>query len=644
MSGSSGGRGVSAPSRLRAFVDELARAGVREAVVCPGSRSTPLALALLAHDRIRVRVLIDERAAGFYALGIARTSGRAVVLLATSGTAVVNFAPAVMEASLARVPLVVLTADRPAELRDRGAPQTIDQVHLYGRSAKWFAELALDDEAPDTTAHVRSVAGRAVATALAGPAGPVHLNMPLREPLIPADALGAIEDGFADGAGGPELRLPGEPFAVAIEGRRNLDQAQIATLAARLTRSERGLIVAGPLDDPASHEPIARLAAATGYPILADALSGLRCGTHDRSLVLAHGDHIVRAGPWIEDHRPEIVIRFGAMPTSKAIMELIKRTEPELLVVDGDGGWREAALVPATFVHADAATTASALALGVARALATGVAGALATGVAGARTPDGEWPRAWPRAWSRAWLEAETAADAALETWLAGLDEPFEGAPFKALGGLLPAGAVLWAGNSMPVRDMDAWLPGSERAIRVLGNRGANGIDGVISTALGSAAVSKAPVVLVVGDVSFLHDLGALVTARLHESNLLVVVIENDGGGIFSLLPQARTTAPAVGLPARYEELFGTPHGIDLGPIVEAFGFRYQAAETGGYAGLGAAIEAELGRPGLRIVALRTERARNAQLHEAAAAAVATALGDLAGLAGPARPVGERIG
>ncbi len=599
------------PSQLRAFVEELARAGVRDAVVCPGSRSTPLALALRAHDRIRVRVLIDERSAGFFALGIARTTRRAAVLLGTSGTAAVNFAPAVVEASLGRVPLVVLTADRPAELRDRGAPQTIDQDHLYGRHAKWFAELALMDEAPDTMAHVRSVAGRAVATAVEGPAGPVHLNLPLREPLIPTDDLGAI-DGPIDGR---EPAGVGVPFAAAVTGRRTLDRDQVAAIARRLAAADRGLIVAGPLDDPGVNEPIVRLAAATGYPILADPLSGLRCGPHDRSLVLAHADHIARPGPWIDAHRPEIVIRFGAMPTSKPVTELIKAARPELFVVDGDGGWREAAVVPATFIHADAASAAG--------ALADAVEGAMAAG---------KQPGAEPRSrWARAWLAAEQAAGRVLDSWLDGLDEPFEGAPFRALGELLPAGALLWAGNSMPVRDLDAWLPTGERAIRALGNRGANGIDGVTSTALGSAAVSQGPVVLVVGDVSFLHDLGALVTARLHETNLLVVLVNNDGGGIFSLLPQARTEARGAGLPAHYEELFGTPHGIELGPIVEAFGFRHGVAGGGGYADLRTVIEAELGRPGLRVVELRTDRARNAELHQTVAATVASALAALAG-------------
>lgn len=594
-------------NQLRAFVEELTRAGVRDAVVCPGSRSTPLALAFRAHERIRVRVLIDERSAGFFALGIARTSRRAVVLLGTSGTAAINFAPAVVEASLGRVPLLVLTADRPPELRDRGAPQTIDQVHLYGRHAKWFVELALMDEAPDTLAHVRSVAGRAVATAIAGPAGPVHLNLLLREPLIPTEDLGAIR-GSIDGR---EPTAVEAPFVATVVGRRELDRDQVAAIA-RLTATGRGLIIAGPLDDPASHEPLARLAAATGYPILADPLSGLRCGPHDRSLVLTHADHIVRPGPWIDACTPEIVIRFGAMPTSKPVTELMRAARPELFVVDGDGGWREAALVSATFVHADAASAATAL------------ADALASAADWAGAPSRD-------SWTRAWLEAETAAGRALDSWLDGLDEPFEGAPFKALGDLLPAGALLWAGNSMPVRDMDAWLPGGERAIRVLGNRGANGIDGVMSTALGSAAISGGPVVLVVGDLSFLHDLGALVTARLHELSLLVVLVNNDGGGIFSLLPQARSEAPGAGLPAHYEELFGTPHGIELGPIVEGFGFRHRAAQAGGYAELRATIEAEVGLPGLRVVELRTDRTRNAELHQAAATAVESALAALAG-------------
>lgn len=582
---------------LRAFVEELVRAGVREAVVCPGSRSTPLSLAIAAHDGLRTTVLLDERSAGFVALGMARTAGRPVVLLGTSGTAVVNFAPAVVEAFQARVPLVVLTADRPVELRDRGAPQTIDQVGLYGRHVKWSTELPLPDEAPETMAHVRSVAGRAVAVAAAGPAGPVHLNAPFREPLIPTGSLGPWPD------------LPDAPFVSAVSAPRRLAEADVTQLADRIAATPRGLIVAGPMEGTAHTDSIARLAAASGYPVLADPLSGLRAGPHDRSLVIARGDQLARPGPWIDAHNPDLVIRFGAMPTSKPIVQLLQRATPELVVIDGDGGWREAALIPATFVHADPAATALDL------------AGALR-------------PRSGHRAWVEDWLAADRAADQAMTSWLADLDEPFEGAPFALAPTALPDGAVLWAGNSMPVRDLDSWLPSTDRALRIHSNRGANGIDGVVSTALGSAAVAGAPVVLVVGDVSFLHDLAALVTARLMGVSLTVVLVQNDGGGIFSFLPQAAADAPAVGLPKHYEKLFGTPHGIDAGPVVTALGHQHRLVGTGG---LGQALEQALietvGTPGLIVLEMRTNRARNVELHRAAAAAVATALAGLADLA-----------
>ncbi len=569
---------------LRAFVAELVAAGVRDAVVCPGSRSTALALALRANGDLRVRVLLDERAAGFFAVGMARTDRRPVVVLVTSGTAAMELGPAVVEAAYARVPLIVLTADRPAELRDRGAPQTIDQDHLYGRQAKWFAELPLFDGDPATSAHVRSLAGRAVATALAGPAGPVHLNVPFREPLLPDGPLGdeRVESRFATG----------------VDGRRTLDDAEIDQLADRLAGVERGLIVAGPDDDPALPAALAALANSTGFPILADPLSGLRTGGHDRSLVIARADQLVRQGAWIDAHRPGLIIRTGAMPTSKPIAELLARTKPELIVLDGGSGWRESALVPATFVHADPAQTARAIV---------------------ARSPR----RAGDSAWAPDWLRADRAAVEAMDAWLAALDEPFEGAPFPALAAALPDGSTLWAGNSMPVRDMDGWLPSTERAITVRSNRGANGIDGVVSTMLGSAAVAAAPVALVVGDLSFLHDLNALVAAKLHDLSATIVLVNNDGGGIFSFLPQASAAIPGAGLPDRYEELFGTPHGIDLAPIVTALGGEHVPVGPGD---LRAQVERSVGCPGVQVLELRTDRARNVALHREVAAVVAAAI------------------
>ena len=584
---------------LRTFVDELVRAGMRDVVVCPGSRSTPLALALRAHPGLRVRVLLDERSAGFFALGLARASGRATGVLVTSGTAAANLLPAAVEATLGRVPLVLLTADRPPELRDRGAPQAIDQVGLFGTHAKWSAELPLLDGAPETRRHVRSVAGRAVATALAGPAGAVHLNFPFREPLVP--------DGDLRPRGASDNE-PSRPFTDVLAGPRTLGASDVARLARRLAAARRGLIVAGPQADPALPAALAGLADATGFPILADPLSGCRCGPHDRSRVVARGDLLCRPGAWREAHAPDLVIRFGAIPTSKALLALVEDAAPDQLVVDGDGGYREPALLPTTFLHADAAITAAALADAV--ATLPGPASPLA------------------HAWLDGWLAADHAAAAALRAWLAVVEErgeAFEGAPFAHLGELLPDGAILWAGSSMPVRDLDAWLPGSARAIRPLANRGANGIDGVVSSALGAAAAGVGHVALVVGDLSFLHDLNALVAARLHELSATIVLVNNDGGGIFSFLPQAVADAPGVGLPAHYEELFGTPHGVELGPIVGALGAVHRPVEA---RGLRAALAESLVATGVNVLELRTERARNVELHREAAAAVVAALAE----------------
>ena len=572
---------------LRALVAELAAAGVQDAVVCPGSRSTPLALAIRSCAAIDSRVILDERSAAFFSLGLARLTRRPVAIVVTSGTAVAELLPAVVEANLSRVPLLLLTADRPAELQDRGAPQTIDQVRIFGTHAKWVSELPLFDGEPATIAHVRGVAGRAVATATAGPAGPVHLNIRFREPLLPDGPLAQTG-----------VDIAARPFAAVEAGRAVLDDAAIGRLAARLGRSARGLIVAGPDDDPRLPGALASLADATAFPILADPLSGLRTGPHDRSMVVARADQLCRPGPWLDDHLPELVIRTGAVPTAKPVLELLARAEPELLVIDGFGGWREPALIPATFVHADPADTAARVAARLGRV--------------------GE------RSWADAWRAADTAAGAAMTAWLAGLDEPFEGAPFPALAEALPDGAVLWSGSSMPVRDMDSWLLTTDRAITVRSNRGANGIDGVISSALGAAA-SGARTALVIGDVSFLHDVSALGTARQLGLSLAVVLVDNDGGGIFSFLPQAQPALviPGTGLPEHYEALFGTPHGTDMAAVVQAFGAGY--AEAGAH-DLREAVGWAIAAPGVNVVRLRTDRARNLELHREVAAVVQAAI------------------
>lgn len=560
-----------------AFVDELVRSGVRHFCVCPGSRSTPLALTIARQPAARLWMHLDERSAAFFGLGLAKLRREPVALVCTSGTAAANFLPAVVEAYYSRVPLIVLTADRPHELRDCGAPQTINQLNLYGAHVRWFVDLAEPAAIPGLEDHVRTIAGRAVATARAGPAGPVHINCPYREPLVPAPGEPVVV-----GAGRPS----GRPYLAVAQGRRAPTPAQVATLAADLAATRRGLLVCGPQDDPALAEPLVRLATRLGYPLLADPLSQVRCGRHDRSLVVDGYDAFLRDERFVEHSAPEVVIRFGAMPTSKPLLLYLQRhRHGRQIVVDGEAGWNEPTQAAADMLQADAGLLCAALAEALPPALA--------------EEPD----RA---AWRARWTAADRLARAALATRLAALDELFEGKVFAELAGLLPDGAVLYAGNSMPVRDLDTFFAGSARSIRLLGNRGANGIDGVVSSALGAGAGGARPLVLVIGDLSFYHDSNGLLAARQHGLDATIVVLNNDGGGIFSFLPQAAE-------PEHFEALFGTPHGLDFRPLAELYGATFTRVAT--WDEFRAAVGRSLQQGGLNIVEVPTERRRNVTLH-----------------------------
>ena len=466
------------------------------------------------------------------------------MLLATSGTAAVEFAPAVVEAALSRVPLVVLTADRPAELRDRGAPQTIDQDHLYGRAAKWFTELPLFDGDPATAAHVRSVAGRAVATAAAGPAGPVHVNVPFREPLLPDGPLEA--DGASD--------APRRPLDPSRRDRRAPDastRAAIDALAGRLAAASAGSSSRARTTTRALPAALAALARGDRLPDpRRPAVRAARRGPTTGRMVVARADQLVRPGAWIDAHRPDLVIRTGAMPTSKPILQLL----------DADAAGALVSTATAAGARPRCSRRRSCMPTPPRRPTA------LRRG----------WAQRAPRPMGRA---TGSPADAAAERgdgragWPA-LDEPFEGAPFPALAAALPDGAVLWAGNSMPVRDLDGWLPSTDRAITVRSNRGANGIDGVVSTALGSAAV---------GGRTRSRSSSATcrscttstrcVAARLHGLSATIVLVNNDGGGIFSFLPQAQAGASrAPACPSTTRSCSGRRTGSTSAPIVTALG------------------------------------------------------------------------
>lgn len=571
-----------------AFVDELARAGVRHIAACPGSRSTPLVIKLAQHPEMKLWMHLDERSAAYFGLGLARASREPVALLATSGTAVANFLPAVVEAFLSRVPLVVLTADRPHELRDVGAPQTIDQVRLYGTHVKWFCELP-EPELGLSPAHVRLVrtsAARAAGTARAEPAGPVQLNWPLREPLMPVAPSTTTAAVWGARAGA-------RPYVDVSNGRLAPGPELIGNLSQALADCPRGLLVCGPQDDPELPAALARLAQRTGYPILADPLSGLRRGVHDRALVVDAYDAFLRDARSVEQLEPEVVIRFGAMSTSKSVLLYLQRYANARQIVVDPGGWREPTALASDMLHVDPRLLCDALASTI-RAPETG------------------------SAWAHTWLDINSRARRSLEEHLARLGELFEGKIFSELSALVPDGALLYAGNSMPVRDLDTFLPAAVGPLRCLANRGANGIDGVVSSALGASAAGVGPVVLVIGDISFYHDLNGLLAARQHGLDLLVLLVNNDGGGIFSFLPQTQLA------PSEFESLFGTPHGLDFRPFVEGYGGRF--TRVADWPSFREAVTDGLTLGGVQVVEVPTQRARNVVLHREVWRAVADGL------------------
>lgn len=563
-----------------ALTDALVRGGVSQFVVCPGSRSTPLALAVARHPGARVRVHMDERSAAFFALGMAKQLGGPVALLCTSGTAAANFLPAMTEADLARVPLLVLTADRPHELRDNGAPQTIDQVRIFGGATRWFSDLPLPEATPELLRYARALAARAIAASRGAPAGPVHLNLPFREPLVPDRVL--LAEIYAAGAV-PVTVTTGTPRLAAME---------VAALATRLRQTERGLILCGPECPPALAPAVVALAEALSYPILADPLSGVRCGPHDRSLVLSAYDAFLRDERFASRYGPEVVLRFGAMPTAKPVLQLLQRHPSAwTIVVDGGGAWREPTSLALEHLRCDE--------IWLCAALVEHLGSPVADQATAARERTSS---SWARAWTAADQLARQAITAALGE-RAAISEP---GVFAELGALLPDGATLFVGNSMPVRDCDTFFPAVERRVTIMGNRGANGIDGLVSTALGAAAAGAGPLVLALGDLSLYHDSNGLLAAALHGLSATIVLINNDGGGIFSFLPQASERD-------QFEALFGTPHGLEFRHLAALYGARYTRAEH--WEEFRTAVTEGISGGGLHLVEVRTERARNVADH-----------------------------
>jgi 2-succinyl-5-enolpyruvyl-6-hydroxy-3-cyclohexene-1-carboxylate synthase len=561
---------------IGAFVDELARSGLRHVCFAPGSRSTPLSVMFARHPEIRLWTHLDERSASFFALGMAKATGEPVGLVCSSGTAAANFYPAVIEARYSRVPLIVMTADRPPELQDIGAPQTIDQNRIYGEHARWFASIALPENTPEMLRYIRSIAGRAVSESTGSPAGAVHLNFPFREPLIPTPPQ---QNSF-------DFDAPARPLFAGASGPRQPDSHLIDQIADQLSEIQRGLIVCGPQDGPALGAAVTKLADTLGYPVLADPLSHVRCGEHHSELILDRYDAFLKDQDLCAALRPEVIIRFGAIPTAKPFL-LYSQRHPDAwhILVDPDDGWNDPALLSNNVIHADSATFCDQL--------------------SAVLTDRGHHP---DRTWASDWVAINTSTSESLTSAIDEDDRLFEGRVFQELSRILPAGSTLVAGNSMPVRDMDTFYPGGSTSVRFLSNRGANGIDGVVSTAFGVSAVANAgPTVLVIGDLSFYHDMNGLLAAKLHELDATIILVNNDGGGIFSFLPQSAH-------PEHFEQLFGTPHGIQFAPVADIYGIDFQRIED--WSGFREAVGDSITRPGVQIIEVPApDRTTNVELH-----------------------------
>lgn len=582
---------------LRAFCDELARCGVTDACTSPGSRSTPLVLSLAREPRLRSWSHVDERVAGFFAVGLAKQTRRPVAIAVTSGTAAAELAPAVIEAAEARVPLIVLTADRPPELRDVGAGQTIDQIKLYGGAAKWFAEVGVVGEAtPAALRWIRTLACRAAWTAQDGRPGVVHLNLPLREPLVLDGPL--PKDPLPGRPGGrPWVARPVAAVRDELPELRDVRAAAAPAGAAHVVAAvvprRRVVIVAGrsergPLVGPVTAE----LAEESGYVLLADPLSDARRGP----AAVAHYDALLRDSGFLAQlDAPELVLRIGDLPTSKPLRGWLAGLDPAIpqVAVDPEAAWHDPDAVVSERLDLDLLTAIGTL----------------------VETHRG----AGDATWLERWRAADALAAAAIANTIGADDAPLtEPAVAVETAAALSPAATLFVAASMPIRDVETFLPARDDAPRIVSNRGANGIDGTVASALGAAAAGSDPVVLLIGDVALAYDLGALLSARRLALDLTIVLIDNDGGGIFSFLPVATQTD-------HFEQHVATPHGLDFAVAAQLYGARHVHVADA------PALRAELARAtqpgaGVTIVQATANRDENVLLHRRVWAAVGAAL------------------
>ncbi len=549
--------GVAFPNRnilwAEIVVDEAVRQGVKAAVVVPGSRSTPLVWAWSRQGRVPVFTPWDERSAGYFALGLATALEGPVAVVTTSGTAVANLYPAVLEAERIGLPLLLMTADRPPEAYESGANQTVDQIKMFGNRVRWFAQAPLPEARPPERLlrSLRTLMVRAVAHAMGmtGAPGPVHLNFPFRKPLEPLEVPGDVPEAWQHHPPRPvQGREAGRPWTRLTPARPLPPQEALQEVAALLCQSPRGVVVAGPyLPGGGFPQALTRLARRLGYPLLADPLSGLRFGPWVREGPVLGGYALALEAGWQPEEPPQVVLRFGAMPVGRGLLQALETWAEALhILVDPFARWRAADHHPAWLFQADG------------EAWVQGVLAALPAECDRSHSP-----------WLRAWQEVENRVARMLPAAPA-----TEGMVLEAVVQALPEAATLVVGNSLPVRHLEEIVLPRPKRVRVWANRGTSGIDGVLSTAMGLLAGGRRPLVAVLGDHSFLYDLNILALVRERGWTPVIVVLHNDGGGIFYRLPIRDFDPP-------FTAHFRHPHGLDFAGVARTFGLRYQQVAVG---------------------------------------------------------------
>ncbi|MCA1066491.1 2-succinyl-5-enolpyruvyl-6-hydroxy-3-cyclohexene-1-carboxylic-acid synthase [Rossellomorea sp. AcN35-11] len=547
---------------LAAFIEELVGNGVDEVVISPGSRSTPLALLFAHHPEVKTYINVDERSAAFFALGIAKAKQKPVALLCSSGTAGANYYPAIIEARYGKVPLIVLTADRPHELREVGAPQAIHQIDLYGKHVKWATDMALPENTPSMIGYARSSASRGVGHAIGEPKGPVHFNFPFREPLIPD--LKAVT--YSSDTGVKRV----------LHGERSLSPDITQELKEILSSKEKGLIICGPGVKRESMDSIVSFSEQYGFPIIADPLSQMRSGTHKKEQIIDTYDTFLKSAEVKETLHPDIVIRFGAMPVSKSLMLFLKGLSdvPYWIVSPGEE-WQDPIAKGTEIIYCDE--------------------GLFCNGLTPSR-------RVMSEGWNHHWKNVNHSTK---ELLLKGHQSWDEGMAVSQFIDFLPEKANVFVSNSMPIRDIDTFFFRNDRSVGIYANRGANGIDGVVSTALGMSTYLDS-MYLLIGDLAFYHDLNGLLAGRKYNLNMTVVVLNNNGGGIFSYLPQADEGE-------HFEDLFGTPMDLDFSNAAKLYNAGYFKVEK--EEDFGSALMEANHINGLKIIEVLTNREENVANH-----------------------------